>query len=151
MSYVRDLAENKARSIDCNDRVILTADTIVIKDEKIYEKPADKAGAFEMLKELNGSSHTVYSGVCGRLGDNVVSEHAETVVTFHQANEAQLKKYHAAFQGTDKAGGYGIQMAGSIIVKKIEGCFYNVMGLPLFATANVLSRVGIDLWDHLNS
>lgn len=149
ISYAITLAESKALSIPIEDRIILTADTVVQKGTKIYNKPTSEENALEMLHELNGSTHVVYTALCVRLGHHLFSDYGETKITFIKASDNQLLAYHKAFNGLDKAGGYGIQRAGSIIVKKIEGCFYNVMGLPISTLHKVLQTVGVDLWDYL--
>lgn len=131
------------------DAVILAADTCVHINGKIMEKPVDEAEALEMLRELNGSWHTVYTAVTAQFGEKEATAFAKTHVQFHRVSEEELRLYHKAFNGIDKAGGYGIQQAGSLIVKRIEGCFYNVMGLPLTATCQVLRNAGIDLWRYL--
>ncbi|MFN0065783.1 MAG: Maf family protein [Chlamydiales bacterium] len=152
VTYASTLAKGKALSLQeryPND-LILTADTIVFKGGELYSKPLSEEAGFEMLKAFNGKWHTVYTSVCAAQEKNIAIEVEETQVLFHQLNEGQLKAYHKAFKGEDKAGGYGIQMGGSIIIKRIEGCFYNVMGLPITATRNVLLKMGIDLWEYLN-
>lgn len=151
--YAKTLSRGKAASLAprYSDATILTADTIVYKDGALMGKPANDEEGFEMLKTLNGSWHTVYTAVTVQNGDKEVSECAETRILFHNIPEEALLNYHRAFSGNDKAGGYGIQKGGSVIVKRIEGCFYNVMGLPLSLTAELLHANGIDLWHYLDS
>ncbi len=149
--YAKELSIGKARSIDVNDRIIVTADTVVFKEGSLYIKPESEKHALEMLHELNGSTHFVYTAMSVRLGDQLETECAETKIKFIQATDKQLLAYHKAFNGLDKAGGYGIQEGGSLIVEKIEGCFYNVMGLPLSTLQKLLKHFGVDLWDYLIS
>lgn len=151
ISYVQELAKGKALSLQSKfpDKVIVTADTIVFKEGKLFCKPESDKESFEMLKTFNGSWHTVYTAVCAMQGKKIALDYEETQVLFHQLTEEQLHHYHIAFQGKDKAGGYGIQMGGSIIIKRIEGCFYNVMGLPITALRNALLEMGVDLWHYV--
>ncbi len=151
-AYACALSKGKAASLAplYPDAVILAGDTCVHINGKIMEKPADEAEAFEMLSELNGSWHTVYTAVTAQRGEKEATACAQTNVQFHTISEDKLKLYHKAFKGTDKAGGYGIQAAGSLIVKRLDGCFYNVMGLPISATCQVLQEAGIDLWRFLD-
>ncbi len=153
IDYVQTLSIGKSNSLISHhpESVILTADTVVYSENKIFNKPHNEEEGFEMLCTLQGGVHTVYTAVTAAYRNEQYTECASTKVHFHSLNEMQLQLYHKAFRGIDKAGGYGIQMAGSIIVKKLEGCFYNVMGLPLSATQNVLQKVGIDLWHYLCS
>lgn len=153
IEYAKILSKGKAQSLASHfpKAAILTADTLVYKDEKIMGKPSDEDAAFEMLKKLNGSWHTVFTSVTALLGNKEVTDCAETKILFHPLSPFQLKQYHQAFKGTDKAGGYSIQMGGSVIVKRIEGCFYNVMGLPISLTCKVLGEIGIDLWRYLGT
>jgi septum formation protein len=153
VKYAKTLSEGKANSLMNRfpNAVILTADTVVFKEGKIFNKPANEEENFAILQELNGSWHSVFTSITTTYDSLKITECDETRVQFHKLNETQLQSYHKAFQGNDKAGGYGIQEAGSIIVKRIEGCFYNVMGLPLNALQKVLKPVGIDLWQYLPS
>jgi len=152
VAYAQTLSKGKATSLAPRypKATILTADTCVFKDGTMMGKPSDDGEAFEMLSTLNGSWHTVYTAVTAQCGEKEVTTCEETKVLFHQVSVEELRHYHQAFKGTDKAGGYGIQMGGSVIVKRMEGCFYNVMGLPISATCQVLREVGIDLWRFLN-
>ncbi len=149
--YVCELSRGKAASLVDRypSQVILSADTIVICDGKLFTKPKDEADALRILKELAGSWHTVITGIVVRKGEKEYVGSEETGILFHDITEEQIKKYHDQLYCLDKAGGYAIQMSGSIIVKKIDGCFYNVMGLPIYTTQNLLSQAGINLWDHL--
>lgn len=151
IAYAKELSIGKARSILVEDRIIVTADTVVFKDGSLYTKPESEKQALEMLYKLNGSTHFVYTALSARLGNQLFTECAETKIKFIKASEKQLLAYHKTFNGLDKAGGYGIQEGGSLIVEKIEGCFYNVMGLPLTTLQELLKRFGVDLWDYLIS
>ena len=149
--YVKILSMGKGESL--RERfpaeVILTADTIVFKEGKIYGKPKDKEQAFHFLKELSGQWHQVYTGITVTYLDKMVHKIQETSVQFNPLNDAQLHHYQETMHCADKAGGYMIQGAGGLIVRRIEGCYYNVMGLPLNALHEALLEVGVDLWKHL--
>ncbi len=151
IAYAQTLSSGKAASLVPSnpEAVIFAADTVVYKDGKLMEKPADEDEALKMLTELNGSWHTVYTAVTARCGEEESTTCAETKIQFHRVSQEDLLHYHQAFNGLDKAGGYGIQRSGSLIVKRMEGCFYNVMGLPISATCEVLQDRGINLWHYL--
>lgn len=150
-SYAIEIAEKKA--LNLNDEffedIIIAADTIVYANNKIYTKPKDSKEAFEMLNELSNSWHQVFTAICVRHKDKIYKDIEGTDILFHALDEKQMKKYHETFYFSDKAGGYAIQKAGSIIIKKMVGCYYNVMGLPINTLKTLLLNVGIDLWDFL--
>ena len=111
---------------------IITADTIVWKDDKVLGKPADKAEAVSMLKLLSGSQHQVITGINLQSKDRKISFHAVTEVWFDELIDQEIDYYIEKYQPYDKAGAYGIQeWIGFISIYKIEGSFYNVMGLPI--------------------
>lgn len=151
-SFVQQLATGKALSLSKQypEAAILSADTIVYKEGKIYGKPKDEKEAFQSLQELQGSWHSVYSGVALWQAGNLYERFEETKVLFNPLTPLQIEQYLKALHWADKAGGYAIQLAGSLIVQKIEGCYYNVMGLPINSVNKLFKEIGIDLWDHLN-
>ena len=104
-----------------------------------------------MLKELNGSWHSVFTAVTVQKEKKQWALCEETRVQFHSLSASELHRYHLAFKGTDKAGGYSIQKGGSVIVKRMEGCFYNGMGLPISILQTLLKEAGINLWEYLTS
>lgn len=149
--YVQILSKGKADSLAQHhaNSLILAADTIVYKERRIFGKPRDEAEAFQFLHELQGKWHSVFTGLTLHFRGHNFQEVEETRVLFNPLTEAQMKTYHQMLPFVDKAGGYMIQGAGSLIVKRIEGCYYNVVGLPINSLSNVLLRAGIDLWKHL--
>lgn len=151
--YASTLSEGKALSLSerFSQAVIIAADTVVFREGKIYNKPETTQEAFAMLSELVGQWHSVFTSVTVSLGKMRFTKVEQTRVLFHPLSSEQIKRYHDAFNCTDKAGGYGIQMAGSLIVNRMEGCFYNVMGLPISSLRELLLNVHIDLWDYLRS
>ncbi len=148
--YVCELSEAKAKAVPLgDDEVILSADTIVFCEGKLYGKPSNLAEAHRYLRELSGRWHSVYTGVTLRTPYLLHSQCEETRVRFHSLSDEQLEAYTAAIRWQDKAGGYAAQGRGGIIIKEIEGCFYNVVGLPLSLVIEMLQQVGIFLWRYL--
>lgn len=112
--------------------ILITSDTVVINNGKILGKPKDKNEAFVMLKSLSGNSHKVVTGVSMRSLDKVISFAETTIVHFSELTDTEINYYIDKYQPFDKAGAYGIQeWIGAIAISKIEGCYYNVMGLPV--------------------
>lgn len=149
--YVCDIAKAKALSLqkDFPNNPILTADTIVYHKGKLFVKPTSDENAYAMLTELSGSCHQVFTGVCVLYKGECFVKAEESKVYFHDLTEKQKRIYHQVFFFQDKAAGYAIQKAGSIIVKKIEGCYYNILGMPINTTRELLAKIGVDLWDFL--
>jgi septum formation protein len=133
------------------DNPIITADTVVALDGRLFLKPESPSEAFSMLSELAGKKHSVFTGVTVALGHERHTLAEESLVEFHTLTEKEVRTYHNSFHPLDKAGAYAIQRGGSVIVKRIEGCYYNIMGLPLNTTRLLLAKIGIDLWDYLKS
>jgi septum formation protein len=112
--------------------ILLTADTTVVLDEKVLGKPRDEAEAEEMLASLSGRSHRVMTGVVLRATDRRESFTAESTVWFRRLTPEEIGYYVGAFRPMDKAGAYAIQeWIGHVGIERIEGSFYNVMGLPI--------------------
>lgn len=131
---------------------ILTADTLVFQEGILFGKPRDRAEAALFLKQLAGKWHSVYTAVAlynnGAFKEQQVEE---TKVLFNTLSSEQIDRYLNAIPWHDKAGGYAIQLGGALLVRKIDGCFYNVMGLPINAVASLLATLDIDLWRYLRS
>lgn len=131
------LAQRKASAYKDNlseDEVILTADTVVILDNRILEKPSSLENAKEMLHQLSGKSHDVVTGVCIGTKDNLNQSHFSvlTQVRFKELTDEEINYYVETYRPLDKAGAYGIQeWIGYVGVTGIDGSFYNVMGLPV--------------------
>lgn len=149
VAYARELATGKALSIHEDEALILSADTVVFCAGKLFGKPATQEENVTMLDALAGKWHTVITAVVAKYGNRIESRYEETSVLFHPLTHAQILSYCSAFHLLDKAGGYAIQEGGGIIVKRIEGSYTNVMGLPLDALGNVLHPFGIDLWQNI--
>lgn len=137
-------ARNKAVSVAATRTAswVMGADTIVVRDNIIYGKPADRADALRMLGELVGRSHDVYTAVClCRQADHRIETFCErTRVWMHPLTPAEIARYVDTVHTLDKAGSYAIQDGGEIIVDRIEGSFTNVMGLPMEALRAALQR-----------
>lgn len=115
-----------------DDEVLVTADTVVVHDGMVLGKPATRDEAVGMLRSLSGKRHTVYTGVCLRSAGGYESFTESTDVFFRNLTDAEIGYYVDNYRPYDKAGAYGIQeWIGMTGVSRIEGCFYNVMGLPV--------------------
>jgi septum formation protein len=130
--YVRRVAELKAMSVECGPgEIILGADTTVVIDGEMLAKPADAADARRMLSLLAGRRHEVMTGICIRSAAGVVTDWAATHVWFTAMTDGEIDEYVASCEPMDKAGAYAIQGLASKFVEKLEGCYFNVMGLPI--------------------
>ena len=125
-----------------DDAIIIGADTLVSLDGKLLGKPADDADAFDMLTHLSGTSHEVVTGVAlidARTEHETVWSET-TQVYFRKLHSAEITAYIASGETSDKAGAYGIQGRGAAFVRRIEGCYFNVVGLPLAGLVERLSN-----------
>lgn len=125
--------------------IVITADTMVFLDDQRLGKPQDEADALRMLTALQGRRHTVCTGVTVRQGDRVLTESEATGVIFRPAEESELRAYIATGEPMDKAGSYGVQGKGALLVERLEGDFFNVMGLPVLRLSRMLTQFGIKL------
>ncbi len=143
--YVRRLAREKAHAVPAAaGEVILAADTVVVVDGEILEKPAGNADAARMLRRLSGRRHAVLTGICLRKGDAVISDCATTMVAFARLSEEEIAAYVSSGEPADKAGAYGIQGLASKFVEALEGCYFNVVGLPVSLVYKHLRSLGVD-------
>lgn len=148
--YVLTLAEGKAKCVAENlsyDALVIGCDTVVFFNGKVLEKPKNKKEAFDMLKSLSGNTHQVYSGltVINMANNKIHKEYVVTDVTFSPLTDNDIEQYIATGEPMDKAGAYGIQGKGGIFVERINGCFYNVVGLPLNKLKTVIEEMGVNL------
>jgi len=127
------------------DEIVITADTMVFLDDARLGKPRNEAHALEMLTALQGRCHTVCTGVTVRQGDRVLSRAQSTRVYFRPATQAELRAYIAGGEPMDKAGAYGVQGQGALLVERIDGDFFNVMGLPVVLLQRMLAQFGVHL------
>ena len=143
--YVQELALLKASAtakevLRNKNAVIISADTIVTLDGQILGKPKDEDDAFNMLSKLSGCEHEVYTGYCVmRISDGkAVCGKVRTKVKFKDLSDDKIRGYINSGEPMDKAGAYGIQGLGSLLIEKIDGDYFNVVGLPISALADTL-------------
>ncbi len=123
---------------------VIAADTVVVLDGQILGKPKDAADAVRMLTELSGRTHKVLTGVAVSFQGRQLAEVCETEVIFRTLTAAEIADYVATGEPLDKAGAYGIQGRGAVFVEKINGCYNNVVGLPLTRLHLMLAKLGVD-------
>jgi septum formation protein len=130
--YVRRLAEEKALAIAAGpDETVLGADTTVVIGNRLLGKPEDAADAVRMLEALSGQCHQVLTGICLRGPSRLIRDFAATRVWFTSMTSREIEDYVASGEPLDKAGAYAIQGLGSKFIERIEGCYFNVVGLPV--------------------
>lgn len=131
-AYVRRLARSKADAAwENRDEIVLGADTVVVLGGDVLEKPRDPGDARRMLECLSGREHRVITGICVRHARGCEVDHVSTIVRFLPLNDAEIDAYVASGEPMDKAGAYAIQGLASKFVESIDGCFFNVVGLPV--------------------
>jgi septum formation protein len=129
---------------EVNGSIIITADTIVVLNKKVIGKPLNKQDAIKILSMLSGKVHTVYTGFCvlNQKTNKQIVNYERTEVEFRQLTKDEIVDYVKGGSPMDKAGAYGIQDDfGAVFVKRINGCYYNVVGLPLTKLYNTLRKV----------
>jgi septum formation protein len=130
--YVVRLAESKALAVDARkDEMVLAADTTVVVDGEMLAKPADPEDARRMLGLLAGRRHEVLTGICLKRGGEAVRDFAVTKVWFAEMSAREIEEYVESGEPMDKAGGYAIQGLASKFIERIDGCYFNVVGLPI--------------------
>lgn len=139
---VKQLAQIKAKAVFENhsDCVVIGADTVVAIDGKILGKPKNYDEASEMLNLLSGKKHFVFTGVCLMSQEKTTLFCQKTAVEFYSLTQSEIDEYIASNDCYDKAGGYGIQTNGCVLVKGIEGDYFNVVGLPVAETVRKLKE-----------
>lgn len=146
---VTHLAEGKARWVAEKHpvAVVIGADTLVSLDGRVIGKPRDKDELVSVFTALSGRSHSIFSGIAIIEGDKVVTESVETKVFFRKLTSQEIEKYSAHIrEWKDKAAGYGIQSLAGLFIERIEGDYYNVVGLPLCRLGVRLKEFGVDLF-----
>lgn len=140
-------AEDVANNITGDDALVIGADTIVVHDGIVMGKPKSDQESFDMLKRLSGDWHNVYTGIC--VIDTATGKKAldfdSTSVKIRELSDEDIKCYINTGEPIDKAGSYAIQGIGSLLVEKMEGCYFNVVGLPIYKLSVLLKEFGIDL------
>ena len=145
VAYISREKAEAAAKLCTPEEIVITADTMVFLDDKKLGKPADEAEALGMLTALQGRHHTVCTGVTVRQGDRSVTETETTEVYFRPASREELLGYIATGEPMDKAGAYGVQGLGALLVERIDGDFFNVMGLPVLLLSRMLAEFGVKL------
>lgn len=148
-SLVKDLAYKKAKNVARNytDGIIIGADTIVAIEGSILGKPNSEYEAKMMLKKLSGKWHSVFTGVAVIDLDSkvILTDFVESKVKFKKLSRSEIDNYVKTGEPFDKAGAYGIQGKGALLVEKINGCYYNIVGLPVSKLGKMLSKIGVEL------
>ncbi len=154
---VRCLAERKLRAAAAalggntgigEDRILLSADTVVALDGEIYGKPKDEADAIRMLRSMSGRTHSVYTGYAVMRGDRIEVGAEETQVTFRPITDEDIRFYIRTEPPYDKAGAYGIQELAGLFVAGIRGDYFNIVGLPVSAIAHrCREALGVSFFD----
>ena len=152
-SFVEQAALAKAEEVAARIRngLVLGADTVVVIGRRVLGKPASAAQARRMLERLSGATHQVYTGLAlVRVKGGKVTRrrtaHEVTAVTMCHLTPEDVAAYVATGEPLDKAGAYGIQGRGAVLIERIEGCYYNVVGLPLARLARMLEELGVSAW-----
>ena len=146
-AYVLRMARSKAAAVEVDaDSVVLAADTVVLLDNQILGKPADREAGISMLLALGGREHLVLTAIAARSADSEACELVSSRVRFVPVDAALASAYWETGEGSDKAGSYGIQGIGGILAESITGSYSAVVGLPLPETERMLGGLGIDTW-----
>jgi len=147
LELAKHLSRGKVESAtkDHKDCLIIAADTFVVLEKKLLGKPRTEAGAIEMLREISGKAVSVITGftVMDTSNDKIISKAVETKVFIKDLTENEIKNYVASKEPMDKAGAFAIQGLGAVIVEKIEGDYFNVIGLSLCTLSEVLKKFGV--------
>lgn len=145
----RFLSREKARDVARRhrDALVIAADTIVLLRGRLFGKPRNEEQAKEMLRALSGKAHSVITGftIIDTAGKKEISRSVESKVFFKRLSADEIETYIRSGEPLDKAGAYGVQGLGAVIVKRIEGDFFNVVGLPLNALAESLKEFGVNV------
>lgn len=147
VEYIAREKADAAAALCTPDEIIITADTMVFLDDQRLGKPLDEADALRMLTALQGRRHLVCTGVTVRQGERFLTESEATEVFFRPASREELLGYIRTGEPMDKAGAYGVQGKGALLVERLNGDFFNVMGLPVLRLSRMLGRFGISFFD----
>jgi septum formation protein len=143
LDHVTRLARAKAEAVDQHPgEIVLGADTVVVLDGHLLEKPSDGEDARRMLTLLSGREHSVITGICLRHTQGVIADYAETKVRFEPLTPEEIADYVATGEPMDKAGAYAIQGYASKHISAINGCYFNVVGLPISTVYRHLKACG---------
>ena len=145
VAHIARAKAEAAKALTAPEDIVITADTMVFLDDERLGKPRDEADALRMLTALAGRRHTVCTGVTVRQGDKYKCFTVSTDVYFRPVTGRELRAYVLSGEPMDKAGAYAVQGLGALLVERIDGDFFNVMGLPVLALSQALREFGIDL------
>ncbi|MEO0997625.1 MAG: Maf family protein [Pseudomonadota bacterium] len=149
--YVKRMAREKCAAVVArtggaeSGKLVLAADTVVVANDEILGKPADRAAALAMLGRLSGQTHCVLTAVALGDGSHSALAVSTTRVSMRTISPVEASQYWASGEPADKAGGYGIQGLGGVFVSHIDGSYTGVMGLPVYETAELLAAAGVEL------
>ena len=129
--------------------VVIAADTIVVCQGQVLGKPKDEADAFRILSLLSGGHHEVMTGLTVLRGDEIITHTEVTKIHFRPLLPQEIRAYIATKEPMDKAGAYGIQGRGGLFVEQLVGDYFNVVGLPVCRTAQLLAEAGIGIWEEV--
>jgi len=153
--YVESNAKGKAEAVAAKfkNAIVVGSDTVVVYKNRVLGKPKNRKEASEYIHMLNGRTHSVYTGIS--LIDiksmKKVSSHEKTLVTFRSLTELEIALYLKSIDPMDKAGAYAIQGSGALIVEKIKGCYYNVVGFPVSKLEKMLLDLDISLFKYMKT
>lgn len=145
---VEELSLRKAKAVAAHadsDAIVIAADTVVALEGTVLGKPVDERDAFTMLSALSANRHYVYTGYTVVQGSRIETAHEVTAVDFRELSPDEIEHYIATGEPMDKAGAYGIQGLGALLIDRIEGDYFNVMGLPIQRLSRTLAEFGLDL------
>ena len=147
-----DVSIGKAKALEDQfpGHPILTADTVVYKDGRLYQKPATLDEAEQMIRDLSKGEQQVFTGVSLLHKGTLWTANEESRVEFCELTPKQIRAYVETLKPFDKSGSYTVQGMGGLIVKRVSGCYYNIVGLPIQTVRRLLLHVGIDLWDSFH-
>ena len=145
VEYISREKADAAAKLCTPEEIVITADTMVFLDQQRLGKPKDEADALRMLTDLAGRRHTVCTGVTLRQGQRSLTRAQSTDVYFRPAGREELTAYIRGGEPMDKAGAYGVQGQGALLVERIDGDFFNVMGLPVLLLSRMLAEFGVTL------
>ena len=148
---VQQLAKIKGKAVfekvKCEEKLIVSADTVVVMDKTVLGKPKSREDAYKMIKNLSGKVHKVITGICVINSQKICTDCEVTEVYFKNLSDEEIISYLDTGEYTDKAGGYGIQSKGAFLVEKICGDYFNVVGLPVSLLYDLVKKeFGINLY-----
>ncbi len=150
--FCKELALRKAQAVasQLQEAIVIGADTVVVRGDKVLGKPVDKEDARRMLRALRGKTHRVITGVAVVNSDTgrYLVDSEVTRVKMRPYSDSEISAYLATGEPMDKAGAYGIQGRGALLVEGIHGCYYNVVGLPLVKVARMLAQFHVQVWSQ---